>query len=203
MSQKENDLLRQQDDFYRGILDAIPSPVFVVEEDVRIVDYNAAAAKMLTGDRSVVISRRAGEVLHCLHAEDVEEGCGRGPVCSGCVIRKSVNESLSGQKLTRQKVGMEIKIDGKSAEALFLVTTSPLNYHGRQLVVIVLEDIQELSRLRELLPMCANCKKIRDDKEYWQNVEDYFETHLDVDFTHGICPDCAKKLYPTIWSKLT
>ncbi|PAW78295.1 MAG: hypothetical protein B9S32_07115 [Verrucomicrobia bacterium Tous-C9LFEB] len=203
MNPDKGDRLKQDDSFYRGILDAIPSPVFVVEEDVRIVDYNAAASKMLSSDRSMVISRRAGEVLHCLHAEDVEGGCGRGPTCSGCVIRKSVNESLTGQKRVRQKLKMEIKVDGKVTEALFLVTTSPLNYGGRQLVVVILEDIQELSRLRELLPMCANCKKIRDDKEYWQNVEDYFETHLDVDFTHGICPDCAKKLYPTIWSKLT
>ncbi len=203
MSRDESDEAKRMDGFYRGILDAIPSPVFVVEEDVRIVDYNAAAAKMLSRDRAMVISHRAGEVLHCLHAKDVEEGCGRGPACSGCVIRKSVNESLSGQKQTRQKLKMELKVGDNVAEALFLVTTSPLNYLGRQLVVVILEDIQELSRLRELLPMCANCKKIRDDKEYWQNVEDYFETHLDIDFTHGICPDCAKKLYPTIWSKLT
>lgn len=194
---------KQQDGFYRNILDAIPSPVFVVEEDVRIVDYNVAAGRMLSTDREMVISRRAGEVLHCLHAEDVADGCGRGPVCPSCVVRNSVNESLHGKKMTRQKLMMEVLREEKKVEALFLVTTAPLLYQGRELAVIILEDINELSRLRSLLPMCANCKKIRDDKEYWQNVEDYFETHLDVDFTHGICPDCAKKLYPTVWSKLT
>lgn len=194
---------KQQDGFYRNILDAIPSPVFVVEEDVRIVDYNVAAGRMLSTDREMVISRRAGEVLHCLHAEDVADGCGRGPVCPSCVVRNSVNESLHGKKMTRQKLMLEVLREEKKVEALFLVTTAPLLYQGRDLAVIILEDINELSRLRSLLPMCANCKKIRDDKEYWQNVEDYFETHLDVDFTHGICPDCAKKLYPTVWSKLT
>lgn len=198
-----SDFAKGQDGFYHGILDAIPSPVFVVEEDVRIVDYNSAAGRMLSQEREMVVSRRAGEVLHCLHSTDVEEGCGRGPFCSGCLVRKLVNESLLGQKTTRQKLTMEILANGEKTEALFLVTSSPLNFDGKQLVVLVLEDISEISRLREMLPICASCKKIRDDKEYWQTVEDYCEKHLDIDFTHGICPECAKRLYPTIWSKLT
>jgi len=55
---------------------------------------------------------------------------------------------------------------------------------------------RELHNLRGLLPICASCKKIRDKKGYWEKVEKYIEEHSDVDFTHGICPDCAVKLYP-------
>lgn len=192
-----------EDSFYRNILDAIPSPVFVVEEDVRIVDYNSAAAKMLSSERSVVISRRAGEVLHCLHSTEVEGGCGHSPFCSSCVIRKSVNESLSGNRSLRQKLEMEVKVGEAVQARLYLVSTSPLAYQGRQLAVVILEDIEELRQLRSLLPICSSCKKIRDDQEYWQNVEDYLEAHHEIDFTHGICPDCARRLYPTIWSKMT
>jgi hypothetical protein len=46
------------------------------------------------------------------------------------------------------------------------------------------------------LPICASCKKIRDDGGYWQQLEVYISNHSDADFTHGICPDCMKKLYP-------
>lgn len=50
--------------------------------------------------------------------------------------------------------------------------------------------------LTGLLPICASCKKIRDDTGYWQQVEIYIAEHSDVNFTHGICPDCIRKLYP-------
>jgi len=56
--------------------------------------------------------------------------------------------------------------------------------------------ISEVKTLRGLLPICASCKKIRDDKGYWNQIDNYIETHSEVEFSHGLCPDCAKKLYP-------
>jgi PAS domain S-box-containing protein len=50
--------------------------------------------------------------------------------------------------------------------------------------------------LSGLLPICASCKKIRDDKGYWSQVESYIQKHSEATFTHGICPDCIRKLYP-------
>lgn len=58
---------------------------------------------------------------------------------------------------------------------------------------IALDNVKVLSGL---LPICANCKKIRDDKGYWEAVDGYFTKHSDVHFTHGICPDCIEKFYP-------
>jgi hypothetical protein len=46
------------------------------------------------------------------------------------------------------------------------------------------------------LPICAWCKRIRDDEGYWQKVETYFHEHTGADFTHGICPECLKKQLP-------
>ncbi|MCP4692022.1 MAG: response regulator transcription factor, partial [Desulfobacterales bacterium] len=53
----------------------------------------------------------------------------------------------------------------------------------------------EVEALRGLLPICANCKKIRDDEGYWKQIEAYIERHAQVTFSHGICPGCMKKLY--------
>mgnify|MGYP001339112195 CR=1 FL=1 len=61
--------------------------------------------------------------------------------------------------------------------------------------------ISQIKVMRGLLPICANCKKIRDDKGYWKQVEVYIQEHSEADFTHSICPDCAKKLYPDIFDK--
>jgi hypothetical protein len=60
------------------------------------------------------------------------------------------------------------------------------------------ETLLEIKRLNGLLPICASCKKIRDDKGYWNQIEAYIRDHSDAEFSHGICPDCAKKLYPDI-----
>ena len=56
--------------------------------------------------------------------------------------------------------------------------------------------------LKGLIPNCANCKKMRDDEGYWQNVERYIEEHSSASFSHGICPDCMKELYPEVWEKI-
>jgi len=55
--------------------------------------------------------------------------------------------------------------------------------------------MKEVKRLNCLLPICSNCKKIRDDKGYWNQIESYIRDHLEVEFTHGICPGCSYELY--------
>lgn len=59
--------------------------------------------------------------------------------------------------------------------------------------------LNEVKTLSGILPICASCKKIRNDKGYWQMVEVYISEHSDAKFSHGICKDCAEKLYPNIF----
>ena len=58
------------------------------------------------------------------------------------------------------------------------------------------EALDTINTLHGILPICANCKKIRDDKGSWSQIEEYITKHSDAQFSHGICPECAKKLYP-------
>ena len=97
---------------------------------------------------------------------------------------------------------MMLQQEGKTREVFLLITTAPLRYEGSQYVILTLEDINELVELRKLLPICASCKKIRNEQEYWDSIEAYFKQHLDVDFTHGICPECFERLYPDIAAEL-
>jgi len=55
--------------------------------------------------------------------------------------------------------------------------------------------IFEIQTLRKILPICANCKKVRDDKGYWNQLEEYFSKHSDIQFSHGLCENCEEKLY--------
>jgi PAS domain S-box-containing protein len=65
-----------------------------------------------------------------------------------------------------------------------------------KLILDLQEAIAKVKVLSGMLPICASCKKIRDDKGYWKQIEVYIRDHSEVEFSHGICPDCMKKLYP-------
>ncbi|NQV70578.1 MAG: hypothetical protein HQ498_11175 [Pseudohongiella sp.] len=58
------------------------------------------------------------------------------------------------------------------------------------------QAIGQVKRLSGMLPICANCKKIRDDQGYYRQIEHYITEHTDAEFTHGICPSCVSELYP-------
>ena len=71
-----------------------------------------------------------------------------------------------------------------------------LNLSLEQRVESALADVKVL---RGLLPICSACKKIRDDKGYWNQIEVYVEEHSDAMFSHGICPECAREYYPEVY----
>jgi PAS domain S-box-containing protein len=61
-----------------------------------------------------------------------------------------------------------------------------------KLIVELKEAMDNIKTLKGLIPICSSCKKIRDDKGYWHQVESYIRNHTEAEFTHGLCPDCAK-----------
>jgi hypothetical protein len=67
-----------------------------------------------------------------------------------------------------------------------------------QLIDALQEALTNIKTLRGLLPICASCKKIRDDTGYWSQIEAYIQAHSDAVFSHGICPECASRLYGEI-----
>lgn len=58
------------------------------------------------------------------------------------------------------------------------------------------QALAEVRTLKGIVPICANCKNVRDDQGYWNRVESYLNEHTEADFTHAVCPDCMKRLYP-------
>lgn len=183
--------------FDRTIFDAIPTAIFVVDDDVQIQKLNGAAVQFCGQDEPTVYKKRGGDILQCLHAVDVPEGCGRGPACRSCVIRNSVKTCLEGQTVSRKRMNLHIKQGSSMKDLALLITASPMpSRNGERLAVLMVEDISEISTLRSIIPICMKCKKIRDDQQYWQSVDDYFHEHAGVDFTHGLCPECIYEVYP-------
>jgi len=79
------------------------------------------------------------------------------------------------------------------------VTEHKLAEEEKERLIKELEDaLDQVKQLSGMLPICASCKKIRDDSGYWNQIESYIRDHSEAEFSHGICPECAKKLYPDL-----
>ena len=90
--------------------------------------------------------------------------------------------------LNKHKRNFEIQVANRTAE--LMEKNSDLE-----------KALREIKQLSGLLPICASCKKIRDDKGYWKQIEAYISENSEAKFSHGICPECATKLYPELFTK--
>jgi hypothetical protein len=63
------------------------------------------------------------------------------------------------------------------------------------------EALAKVKTLSGLLPICASCKRIIDDRGYWQQIEAYIRDHSEAEFSHSVCPECAEELYPEVYDK--
>jgi hypothetical protein len=77
----------------------------------------------------------------------------------------------------------------------WLKLNSELEFLVEQRTEELQNALKEIKTLSGILPICASCKKIRDDKGYWKQVETYIKEHSDAEFSHGMCGKCAEKLY--------
>ena len=131
------------------------------------------------------------------------------------VFGDRLNRILKGEII---KGPVEYKSKSKDGRELYAILNMTFNYKDGKPegAVIVAHDVTERKRVEEereklihslqdalanirrlhgLLPICASCKKIRDDEGYWNQLEIYIQEHSEVEFTHGICPECMKQLY--------
>jgi PAS domain-containing protein len=181
------------DNLLASAFNAMPSPVFVVDEDVRIYECNTAAAALLKAEKPEVLRLRGGEALHCLYHHVEEEGCGRSAACADCVVRNSVKQAFQGGSVVRSRQRMELFRGGKVIEVYVLVTSTPFVFQDTHYAILVLEDISELVELQNIIPICSVCKQVRTDDNYWVQVESYLKERMDIQFTHGLCPSCRDK----------
>ncbi len=187
-------------DLFQVIFNTMPLPLFRVTKEVEILDLNNAARKIFHVSPALARKKRGGDVMHCINALGTSGGCGHAKPCADCRIRNSVRQVFeTGREITRLRSTAEI-LEGERPIGLdLLLTVTPIHFAGEMSALLCLEDITELASLRDIIPICSSCKKIRDDQQLWSSVESYFKRFLGVDFTHGICPECVQQLYPEIY----
>ncbi len=184
--------------YWQNIFNTVPIPMLVVDADLNVLEYNAAARPLLGAETQIMPKVKCGELLRCLNVTVGQHTCGTATACADCVIRKSVNSAVQGVQVSRQRSSLNRTEAGITRTINLLVSSVLFESEGQPRVLLMLEDVTELLALRGLLPICARCKKIRDDKKYWHALESYCHDYLSLEFTHSICPECAKELYPNV-----
>ena len=105
----------------------------------------------------------------------------------------NLRQRLHEQNRKIQKAHEEIKIEIRERKRAQIEKDN--------LIVELKDALSKVKTLSGLLPICASCKKIRDDRGYWNQIESYIHAHSEAEFSHSICPECTKKLYPEIYKK--
>lgn len=138
-------------EFLQSFIDAVPSLLFVVDRDVRVIHVNQAAARTIGPDRDMILLKRGGDILHCINALETPEGCGHGSKCPDCVIRNSVGRASDGEAVLRRPVAMHLRQKEQIEDVYFDVTATPLTYKGTTLVLLVLDDVTGQKKVEKAL----------------------------------------------------
>lgn len=122
-----------------------------------------------------------------------------------------INRRLSQAKaeLERAHDNLEMQVKERTSELSDANQSLENEIANRKLIqaeheklIAQLQDaLAKIKTLRGMVPICSNCKKVRNDKGFWEQVEAYVSEHTEAEFSHGMCPDCIKKLYPEYYGK--
>jgi hypothetical protein len=198
--------IRGQNKFLTAVIDALPHPFYVIDaETYQLKLANDAAYR---GDLP--------EHLTCHQlSHDSSTACGGGEhPCPLDKVRETglpvtvehVHRDKNGRSRNFEVYGFPI-FDDKGGIVQMIEYCIDISERKRtaeqreQLIQELQTALNEVNTLSGLLPICASCKKIRDDKGYWNNLEMYISEHSGAQFSHGICPDCAQRLYPEYYKK--
>jgi PAS domain-containing protein len=129
--------------FHRVLFDAVPCPAFVMDTDMRILDCNMAASRLVGKSRRIMKQQRSGEVLRCIHAAEARGGCGCAPACRNCVVRQCLRAASRGTRTVRRPAKMKLVIKGRAAVVSLRVSCQPFTYGRSGFVLLLLEGLDD------------------------------------------------------------
>lgn len=176
-------------DTFRSMFDALPSPVFVVDGDVMVHDYNTAAAEFLFRHMAAP-SELSYHVHNDLPCIEVPVGFWRTLFCRDSIIGRSVKEAFQGSRIVRRLTKLESLQEGSRSKLETRITCSPFHNGTGTQVFLVFEDMRKTDDMNGVIRICCVCHKIIDEKEALTQLEAYAKEYTGVKFSHGLCPKC-------------
>ncbi|MBU1739931.1 MAG: PAS domain S-box protein, partial [Proteobacteria bacterium] len=167
-------------------------------DEGRFLDVNKNFLKVLGYTREEVIGRTSAELAIWAHPGDRQRVLAAMTEGEVRDIEVQIRTKSGDVRDFSWSAGI-VQMEGGQALLTSAVDVTDRKRTQRErdrLIVELQEALERVKTLRGLIPICAQCKKIRDDQGYWHQVETYVRDHSEAEFSHGICPDCMTKLYP-------
>jgi len=196
--QPTDDLVRSSETLYGMLFQNSLDGLMLTAPDGSILDANPAACQIMGRTRAEICEAGRGGLI------DTSD-----PRLPALIAERQRTGRAHGELRARRKDGTLFPVefssvvfqtpDGDSRTCLILrdITDRKAADAERERLIAELQDAMgRVKSLSGLLPICASCRKIRDEKGAWHNLEAYIRNHTEADFSHGICPDCRRTLYP-------
>jgi PAS domain S-box-containing protein len=200
-ARRERSLALQKLSFLAAIVDSAEEAIIGQNLEGIITTWNLGAARLYGYEAAEAMSQPALLIVPAsLHQETAEllqklkRAEGTEPL-ETVRVRKDgapVNVCMTMSAI-RDREG---RIIGASSIAYDITERKKIEEERTNLISHLNETLSKVKTLSGLLPICASCKKIRDDHGYWQKLETFFHEHSEAEFSHSICPDCMRLLYP-------
>lgn len=202
--QKVQDRLIHTTTQLNNTLNTISDFVSVHDSNMKIVMVNKSLSDFLKKDADELVGQHCYEIMHgtkepwaqCPHLEAMQ---------NGRTVTLEVNDPHIGKPLLVtcspyfDEKGMLIGTVHVARD----ISQQKLAEQDREKLIAKLQNaLSKVKQLSGFLPICASCKKIRDDHGYWKQIESYIRDHSEAEFSHGICPECAKRLYPDQYEEM-
>jgi PAS domain S-box-containing protein len=195
--------LKESETKFRSVAQSATDAIITADKDSNIVFCNTAAKKMFGYDADKLI----GEPLQKLMPERFKDAHERGMAKAASSDESGIiGQTVELMGLTRQRAEFPLELSlakWTAGDEIYFTGIIRDITHRKQrekerdrLIESLQENLAKVKTLSGLLPICASCKKIRDDKGYWNQIEAYIRDRSEAEFSHGICPDCSEKLYP-------
>lgn len=188
------------------IMLAAPAGLVIVDQNGQVVFFNLEAEKIFGFAAGEVLGRSVEFLLperfHHAHQAQREDF-----LHQPADRLMGYDRTVLGRRKDGTEIPLEVGLSHARSGGRLLVTAVVLDISRRRRIEAEREKLIEelrtaldnVKQLSGLLPICASCKKIRDDNGYWNQIESYIRDHSEAEFSHGLCPDCAKKLYPEVF----
>ncbi|MDY6990395.1 MAG: PAS domain-containing protein [Thermodesulfobacteriota bacterium] len=190
---RAEEALEEREGRLRAVLDSVQAGILTIDAQThKIVDVNPVAAKMI----GLAAERIVGQICHHFVCPAAEGKCPITDLGQTMDNSERVLVRANGETVPILKTVTSVNMDGREyliESFLDIGDRKRAEEEQEKLVKQLRKALADVKTLSGLLPICASCKKIRDDKGYWNQLEVYIRDHSGVEFSHGLCPECAKK----------
>jgi PAS domain S-box-containing protein len=204
-SKKAELALNESQRNYKDLFDNANDAIFILDSKFNYTDVNQKAIDLFGFSREEFLQLNVRDIIPPEQYQKSDKEFAK-------LNKKGEYEKFIGRQRTKDGKWLDIEVsasaiikNGKvigSRDIVRDITARKREEEKKEKLIVELQNaLAEIKTLRGILPICSYCKKIRDDGGYWNQVDAYIKKYTEAEFSHGICPKCAKKYFAELFEK--